>query len=342
MAQQSQSKKYVTLDDVRVSYDPKLDLIRLTSGDEELTGRGGLKVDLHNMSEGYRALREVLIDHGVIRDEPWAKISAEGWLKLEASVGKHEILIGANLNGEPISWDIRSAPHLWLYSAFGSGSTFVTRSILSQLLKKQWEFVVLELDSREHFDLWRRGVLADQSFSATGVVQNFLSVMRERYESLEAQEVNSYKDSAVPMEPLVLYVEDLAPIFGWARSKDQDQRDFARGILDGLVEIARLGRAVDIHLVLQTNVGSTDRAQADGELMREIFDTQVATFNYVAMGRFPQSVLPKILQREKPLNLRGAPGRGTFISYGARNGFAAAHIPADEYRDRLDQYLPII
>lgn len=341
MAQQSKSKKYVTLDDVRVSYDPQQDLIQLTSGDEELKDRGGLKIDVNNTSYAYKSLRRVLKDHGVIRGEPWAQLSTEDWLKLEDSISEDEILIGANLNGEPISWDITHAPNLWIYSTIGSGDTIVTGSILSQLLKKSWEFVILELDSYERQSFFGRGVLADNEFAASGAIKKFHSVMQDRYSSLESQEVNSHKESSEPMAPLVLYVEDLTPIYEWARSKDSDVRQIARGFLEGLVKIARLGRAVNIHLVLQTKVrGLTGESELNAALMEEIFDIQAAGFNYVMMGKFSQEVIPKMLHRQKPLKTPGFLGRGTFITYGARNRFAAAHIPQDEYRNRIEKYLP--
>lgn len=342
MAQQSKSRKYVTLDDVRVSYDPKVDLIQLTSGDEELKGRGGFKVDIHNMSSEYRVLREVLKAHGLIRNEPWAKLSTEDWLRLERAMGDDEILIGANLNGEPLSWNTHSAPHLWIYSTRFSGATFVTRSILSQLLKKGWEFGVIELDSQEHLQLRDRGVLADQSSSVAALLADFRSAMESRYRSLEEQNVMSFRSSAEPMDPLVLFVEDLTPLYRWAQGGDSGLRDFARSALGDLRRLARLGRAVNIHLVLQTKVRESDpRAVADAELMGEIFEENLANFNYVAMGCLSQDVLPRMLHRKKPLELRGTLGRGTLIGYGTRDGFEAAHIPEEEYRARIGEHLRI-
>jgi MinD-like ATPase involved in chromosome partitioning or flagellar assembly len=67
MAQSDDRKKYVTLDDIRVSYKPKDDTIHLTSTDPDVQA-GGFHLSLSKGTQTETTLRDLLIEHEVIKN----------------------------------------------------------------------------------------------------------------------------------------------------------------------------------------------------------------------------------------------------------------------------------
>ena len=71
------SRKYVTLDDVRATYDRKNDTIHLTSGDPDVQA-GGFHISLNRGTQTEKTLRELLTDEGVIKNK-WILSAAPGF-----------------------------------------------------------------------------------------------------------------------------------------------------------------------------------------------------------------------------------------------------------------------
>ena len=65
MVQKHSSNKYVTLEDVRVSHNPKDDTIHITSGDPDVQA-GGFHLNLGKNTQTEQLLRQILTDQGVI------------------------------------------------------------------------------------------------------------------------------------------------------------------------------------------------------------------------------------------------------------------------------------
>lgn len=71
------SRKYVTLEDVRATYDRKNDTIHLTSGDPDVQA-GGFHISLNRGTQTEKTLRELLTDEGVIKNK-WILSAAPGF-----------------------------------------------------------------------------------------------------------------------------------------------------------------------------------------------------------------------------------------------------------------------
>lgn len=71
------SRKYVTLEDVRATYDRKNDTIHLTSGDPDVQA-GGFHLSLNRGTQTEKTLRELLTDEGVIKNR-WIESAAPGF-----------------------------------------------------------------------------------------------------------------------------------------------------------------------------------------------------------------------------------------------------------------------
>jgi Mrp family chromosome partitioning ATPase len=77
MSKTHPSRKYVTLDDVRATYDRKNDTIHLTSGDPDVQA-GGFHLSLNRGTQTEKTLRELLTDEGVIKNK-WMVSAAPGF-----------------------------------------------------------------------------------------------------------------------------------------------------------------------------------------------------------------------------------------------------------------------
>jgi cellulose biosynthesis protein BcsQ len=77
MVQKHSSNKYVTLEDVRVSHNPKDDTIHITSGDPDVQA-GGFHLNLGKNTQTEQLLRQILTDQGVIQSSSFATSSLSG------------------------------------------------------------------------------------------------------------------------------------------------------------------------------------------------------------------------------------------------------------------------
>lgn len=106
MSKTHHSQKYITLDDVRVSYDRKNDTIHLTSGDPDVQA-GGFHLSLNRGTQTETTLRSLLTQENVIKNKPLFQPAAgfqPGELKSRpCNQGSVIVLIGRGGSGKTTS-----------------------------------------------------------------------------------------------------------------------------------------------------------------------------------------------------------------------------------------------
>lgn len=132
MAEPSESGKYLTLDNARVSYDSRNDQVILTSTDSELKALGGLKIDINGKNSNHLALRTLLERHGVIAPDLWPRISTWDVEQFYKDLTSGELVLGTNSYGNPVIWNLDEIAHLWLY---GSEGSTLSRGLLGQAVE---------------------------------------------------------------------------------------------------------------------------------------------------------------------------------------------------------------
>ena len=327
MAQKSNSGKYLNLEDVRVSYDPKSDMFSLTAADSELKELGGLKLDVGHSSRAYSALKALLKSHGIIQGEPWPRISMEdSWEIFRSNRDPRNIPIGTNLNGELYSWSIDTLPNLW---AFGMGTSFPKRALMSHALVHDWALYTIDTT---RIELPRKLNPAASPDEILATLKEVSDLLDERYAVLESQGVLSHWDLAGDsFRTALVLIEDIKPILDLAEDGKGYWSKIGSQIVELINRISNLGRAVDIHLSLSVGRPS---AKLEAQLQKHIpFENRWAS--YLILGRVRKETIPSELHSYKPFRSAMLIGRAHFVSYTDQTDIQALALPAE----RLDQLI---
>jgi hypothetical protein len=329
MAKQPKHNKFLILDDVRVSYDPRQDSIMLTAGDAELKDRGGLKLDVAPGSRADGALRELLTEKGLIW-KAWPKLESEElFARIFDPQGDHsKVLLGTDITGESVYWDTRRDPHLWIHrQSPGSGASIIQRALFYHCLSRDWDFYGIDLKKVELIEYADYPMISTEIATTVASVHRMLSriegLLDGRYRNLEALGLNDR--SSLPeghtMNRTMVLVDALEPLLEAMESPDFDKRTQAMDSVRVLKKIVRLGRPAGIHL-------SISGAYEESPLDSEIFN-----FLPIALGRLSPEDLPKhVRELYSPKRSNGVIGRASVLSHQGQIDFEIPYFP-QELRD---------
>ena len=160
---------------------------------------------------------------------------------------------GMTVVGEPVLFDLRTAPHLLVGGATGQGKSVCVHAILSSLIVKHTpaslqlalmdpKRVEFSIYSKSRF-LWRNEIAVGAD-AARETLRALVEEMDSRYERMSELGVNSIGDLAskgVRLPFIVACVDELADLI------IQD-----RGVETDIIRLAQMARAAGIHLILAT------------------------------------------------------------------------------------------
>ncbi|MBM3281219.1 MAG: DNA translocase FtsK [Candidatus Harrisonbacteria bacterium] len=183
-------------------------------------------------------------------------ISYPNFMKL----GPLALLIGRDVNGEPIEANIEKMPHCLISGSTGSGKSILVHSfIISLLYKNSPETLRLIMIDPKKVELsvyngiphLAAPVVTDNKKSMN-VFRWAVAEMDRRYETLMragTRDIGSYNKSAEEKLPyIVLIVDELADLMATS----------GREIEAAIVRLAQMARATGIHLVLATQRPSVE------------------------------------------------------------------------------------
>jgi S-DNA-T family DNA segregation ATPase FtsK/SpoIIIE len=171
------------------------------------------------------------------------------------------IVLGEDVAGKPMAWDISKMPHMLIAGSTGSGKSVFIHSLLSSLLfratPQEVKFIIIDpksVELREYEDIPHllAPVVTDMDKTAS-VFMWAVEEMEKRYKLFEkarAKNIDDYNEkSGIQVMPYIVIVVDE---FG-----DIMIRDPAR-IEDSVIRLAQKGRAAGVHLILATQRPSAD------------------------------------------------------------------------------------
>lgn len=338
MAEPSRDRKYLKLDDVRAHYDPKHDLISLTSTDDDLRGLGGLKIDVATGSKAYGALKEVMQNHGVIQDRPWAsRTDAEDLALFDSHSEPREIPLGVNIQGELVSWSIDQSPNLWIYGMEGSGAALARRSVLTHALTQNWWISGIDIAQK---GLPKELTDADATFPGIRNLQQLANLLERRLRLLEKRGKGPLSPSEIRNEaffkPVLFLVEDIGILASIIGNENNTYGPMVAGMLSQLRKLSKLGPLVDIHLVI--SAPALPHATGDEEALELILAEHLPeaerNASYLVFGEIPTDSLPTAVRSDyKPFRSHVAPGRGHLISSGFQTELAVLYVPEQRFRE---------
>ena len=196
---------------------------------------------------------------GIVRCLPVSHVPTMA--KYEGSKGEwNEIPMGLGPEG-PVVWDIAAAPHILICGTTGGGKSVTQRTIIFHCIQHsdRWRFLGVDLKRVElsGYKQYDDVVLGIATELADGVeVMRFgKEEMMNRYAEMEEYKVDHFLKLPNPPMALMIMVDEaymfMAPT--GLRTDVGKEMDELHGEATTLIgEIARLGRAAGVHLVLAT------------------------------------------------------------------------------------------
>lgn len=177
--------------------------------------------------------------------------SNEGWDKIPLGVG---------IDG-PVYWSVRHVPHILICGGTGGGKSVAQRNIVFHCIQHsdRWRFLGVDLKRVElkPYKKFENVVLGIATELADGVeVMRFANQeMMDRYKVMEDLGVNNYMDLSNPPKSLLVMVDEAYMFMASTGGKSDEQKEADQLHAEATTiigDIARLGRAAGVHLVVAT------------------------------------------------------------------------------------------
>lgn len=167
-----------------------------------------------------------------------------------------KVAIGIDLNGV-VYWDLAMIPHGLIGGSTGSGKTMLMKSLLDQCIVKGAEVCIADFKGGVDFNWnWElRAKVITEKVKWIKCLNDLVSTLEERqkaFKLINAQDIISYNNISHEKLPRVIMAcDEIAAALDKTGASTEDKKLICE-IEIQLAQIARLGRAFGIHLILGT------------------------------------------------------------------------------------------
>lgn len=280
MAKKPVRGNYLTLEDVRITYDKKTDSVHLTSKDQDLP-EGGFHLTLNKGREAEQALRSLLINAGMA--QPKAEDNIPKILEFSIEEQTLGLTLGKGVDEKSVRWHPSTSPHLFISGTAGRGKTHLLHNLIhagvvqnalyrAGIINDHWEFYMTR-DIPERLRNNYYGHVPDTYFRIQGNPQEggFLQgqVFPQSLDGIDALLEDClttidhrYSKNMEGDFPRRMVLIDEASLLTQNQGDSEDISQSKKEIWSKLKQIARIGRSAGVHLVL----ASQHPALLDGAL----------------------------------------------------------------------------
>lgn len=248
------------------------------------------------------------------------------------------IALGVYADGTQADVRLRYAPHMLVVGPTGSGKSVLQRSILFHCLTHvdHWNIVGIDLSKVElswlkKYDNATVATTLDETVIALAGAYNDMTA---RYLQMEEAGVNHSSDLPDPPKATLVMIDEAGGLFTLEGIKSQAgiADDFLRSEAQRMVgDIARLGRAASIHLVVGTQRDTPDSV---GDLRRQ-FDARIMA------GRCDSNASHRLFGSDIAADLPKVRGRGVLGVHGNPEAFQSYYAAPDWYDNQPNSNAPI-
>lgn len=250
----------------------------------------------------------------------------------------HQIPLGMGVDGDVVV-DLQQAPHFLITGTTGSGKSVIQRNLVFHCIQHNdmWRFLGVDIKRVElsGFKKYSKTVMGIATNLEDGVeiVRYAKEVMEQRYEEMEQLSaatgtvINHFKDmkdsnGKTPYALLLMIDEAFMFLSPEGIKTDEGKmRDQLHGEATGMLgDIARLGRAAGVHLVVATQ-------RPDATVIKGEFKQNLAI--RVLAGRSDSIASSMTLDSGAGMSLPAIKGRGMVSVYGAAEQFQGYYADAE-------------
>ena len=258
MAKKPENGNYLTLEDVRISYDRKNDSIHLTSKDPELSN--GFNLTLNGGRKAENALRELLERHGFLAQNPENNLPNFLDAKERPSSSKWNLIPLGKSDSGTLFWNTSLHPNALTVGVAGSGKTVLIDGMIEHCSKHKdkWEVHAFDISGIAFARLFKENpgsfdVISTTLVDADTHIKYLRTEMKKRYAILESLESGRFEDIKEPPKSLMVVLDNAALLLdskSYSGKYDQEEFFFRQSISSVLGEILESGSKVGIHVAI--------------------------------------------------------------------------------------------
>lgn len=253
MAKKSPKGKYITLNNVRASYDEKNDTVHLTAKDSDFPSGSNFHLTLSKGRESDELLRNVLKHHGLIPESKIDSLPRKVEYKDRTMTNYlwDRIPLGVTDDGNELFWDFTSSPSCIIYGHTGYGKSVVQRAIIKHCSMRPSVFDVygIDLKQAEFKHYHKYNVFKDVAHTvedALRIITKIQDEMQSRYKKMAELKVNHF--SHTRMKAIVLLIDEIATLEGDFASDTEELKAYKTIIKSKIASLLSLGRAAGVYL----------------------------------------------------------------------------------------------
>lgn len=259
-------KKYVELDSVRASYDPRTNAIQITAKDSDFQAGDSFKITLNNGTDTERVLRKVLQKHDLITERESFSLPRNAIAKDRDTRDDvwSKIPLGIDQYGTELVWDVNKDPHMFMIGKIGQGKPLLTQHIVEYLANYSDDWIMYDAmtSAYEIFDGLKNGMFdifedfGKNKKDTFEIIMTVLGTLKNRQRQVKEEQVMNYRELSNKPPAILLYIDHIEDLLGEHRKRNPSQLEYHQhayyrlAIRDALEDIARLGRIYGIHLLL--------------------------------------------------------------------------------------------
>lgn len=205
------------------------------------------------------------------------------WLDALRPDDPAELALGVNAAGIPLIINLSKIPHWLIGAATGGGKTKLLKLILHQLRMAGCILYLADFKGVDFgADEFEEGHYAADLQTLAEMLDEVVTILYARRDALieaKCPNIDLYNSSHFPLKRIVVILDETSMILDTTGRAKEEKAEIAE-ILNQLLTIGRLGRAMGIHLIVATqrpdvaSVPGALKAQLDGRICGHTADAQ--------------------------------------------------------------------
>lgn len=205
------------------------------------------------------------------------------WLDALRPDDPAELALGVNAAGIPLIINLSKIPHWLIGAATGGGKTKLLKLILHQLRMAGYILYLADFKGVDfRVEEFEDGHYATELKTLAELLDEVVTILYARRDALieaKCSNFDLYNSSHFPLKRIVVILDETSMILDTTGRSKEEKAEIAE-ILNQLLTIGRLGRAMGIHLIVATqrpdvaSVPGALKAQLDGRICGHCADAQ--------------------------------------------------------------------